>query len=397
VAKTETGSKRRVTVLGSTGSVGADTVSLIALEPEKYAVEALTARRNVKLLAEQAKRLKARRAVIADESLYGDLKDALAGSDIGAAAGVTAVIEAAEMPAEWVMSAIVGAAGLEPTLAAARRGATIALADKGCMVRAGPLMMELARKHGATLLPASGGQAAIFQCFDFERREGIARLILTASGGPFRTFDRAAMAGVALEQVVPRPTRETDAKTSVDNATMMTLGLEIIGAARLFDMPEEKIDALVHPQSAVHGLVEYVDGSVLTRFGSPDMRAPIAHALGWPKRLRSSAARLDLLTGASLTFHSPDMARFPAPRLARAALRAGGSGPILLNAANEVAVEAFLRQRIGFLDIERVLETTLAYLPNHVPRDIADIRAIEAMTHKFALRVVSLIPPIFMR
>ncbi len=388
MAKTQAETKRRVTILGSTGSVGANTVSLIALEPEKYAVEALTARRNVTILAEQARQLGARRAVIAEDSLYGALKDALAGSGIEAAAGAAAVVEAAEMPAEWVMSAIVGAAGMEPTLAAARRGATVAFANKECLVCAGPLMMELVRKHGATLLPVDSEHSAIFQCFDFERREGIERLILTASGGPFRTMDRSAMAAVTPEQAVAHPTWDMGAKISVDSATMMNKGLEIIEAAFLFDMPEHKIDVLVHPQSVVHSFVEYVDGSVLAQLGTPDMRTPIAFALGWPARIRTPAARLDLLQSASLTFHAPDMERFPALRLARAALRAGGGAPTLLNAANEIAVDAFLNRRIGFLDIERVVEATLTALPHDAPRDIIDVRAIDAAARTFAQGVV---------
>ena len=388
MGKTETGSKRRVTILGSTGSVGANTVSLIALEPEKYAVEALTARRNVKVLAEQARALKAKRAVIADDSLLGALRDALAGTGIEAAAGAAAVTEAAEMPAEWVMSAIVGAAGMEPTLAAARRGATVAFANKECLVCAGPLMMQQVRDHGATLLPVDSEHSAIFQCFDFERREGIERLILTASGGPFRTKSRAEMAGVTPEQAVAHPTWDMGAKISVDSATMMNKGLEIIEAAFLFDMPEEKIDVLVHPQSVVHSFVEYVDGSVLAQLGTPDMRTPIAYALGWPARIRTPAARLDLLTSASLTFHAPDLERFPAMRLARTALKAGGGAPTLLNAANEIAVDAFLHRRIGFLDIERVVEATLGALPHDAPRDIADVRAIDAEARTFALGVV---------
>ena len=388
MADTGTGTKRRVTVLGSTGSVGANTVSLIALTPDLYAVEALTARRNVKVLAEQARQLKARRAVIAEEALYGDLKDALAGSGIEAAAGSAAVTEAAELPADWVMSAIVGAAGLEPTLAAARRGATVAFANKECLVCAGTLMMAEVRNHGATLLPVDSEHSAIFQCFDFERRAGIERLILTASGGPFRTWSREDMVGVTPEQAVAHPVWDMGAKISVDSATMMNKGLEIIEAAFLFDMPEEKIDVLVHPQSVVHSFVEYIDGSVLAQLGTPDMRTPIAYALGWPARIRTPAARLDLLASASLSFHAPDMARFPALRLARAALRAGGGAPTLLNAANEIAVDAFLNRRIGFLGIEQVVEATLAALPHDAPRDIADVLALDGDARSFARGVV---------
>ncbi|MEI8393133.1 MAG: 1-deoxy-D-xylulose-5-phosphate reductoisomerase [Rhodospirillaceae bacterium] len=381
--------QRRVTILGSTGSVGGNTVSLIALEPEKYAVEALTARRNVKLLAEQARQLHARVAVIAEPELYQDLKTALAGTGTEAAAGPKAVVEAAELPADWVMAAIVGAAGLEPTLAAARRGATVAFANKECLVCAGPLMMDLVRDHGATLLPVDSEHSAIFQVFDFERREGIERLILTASGGPFRARSREEMAVMTPEQAVAHPTWDMGAKISVDSATMMNKGLEIIEASFLFAMPEDKIDVVVHPQSVIHSMVEYVDGSVLAQLGTPDMRTPIAYALGWPARIRTPTARLDLLRGGDLSFEAPDPERFPALRLARQALRSGGGAPTILNAANEIAVDAFLNRRIGFLDIERVVEATLTALPHDRPHAIADVYAIDAAARHYALGALS--------
>jgi len=375
--------KRRVTVLGSTGSVGSNTVSLIALEPERYQVEALTARRNVALLAEQARRLRPRLAVIAEPEGYEDLRQALAGTGIGVAAGAAAVVEAALLPADWVMAAIVGAAGLEPTLAAARRGATVAFANKECLVCAGPLMMDLVRDHGATLLPVDSEHSAIFQVFDFERREAVERLILTASGGPFRTLDRAAMARVTPEQAVAHPVWDMGAKISVDSATMMNKGLEIIEAHYLFAMPEARIDVLVHPQSVVHSLVEYVDGSVLAQLGTPDMRTPIAFALGWPARIRTPAQRLDLLRTGTLSFEAPDPGRFPALRLAREALQSGGA-PTILNAANEVAVDAFLNRRIGFLDIERVVEETLEAVPHHRPRVIGDVLETDQAARRHA-------------
>ena len=380
----QAGATRRVTVLGSTGSVGSNTVSLIALEPDKYQVEALTARRNVKALAEQARQLRARLAVIAEPELYDELKAALAGSGIAAAAGPQAVVEAAMMPADWVMAAIVGAAGLEPTLAAARRGATVAFANKECLVCAGPLMMDLVRDHGATLLPVDSEHSAIFQVFDFERPEAIERLILTASGGPFRTMSRAQMATVTPEQAVAHPTWDMGAKISVDSATMFNKGLEIIEARFLFDMTEDRIDVLVHPQSVIHSMVEYVDGSVLAQLGTPDMRTPIAYALGWPARIRTPAERLDLVRSRELTFFPPDPERFPALRLARQALQSGGGAPTLLNAANEIAVDAFLNRRIGFLDIERVVEATLDALPHDRPRSIDDVREIDAAARRVA-------------
>ena len=384
MAQAQAQAKRRVTILGSTGSVGSNTVSLIALEPERYQVEALTARRNVALLVEQALLLRPRLAVIADPERYDDLKQALAGTGIGVAAGPAAVVEAALMPADWVMAAIVGAAGLEPTLAAARRGATVAFANKECLVCAGPLMMDLVRDHGATLLPVDSEHSAIFQVFDFDRRETVARLILTASGGPFRTMDRAAMAGVTPEQAVAHPVWDMGAKISVDSATMMNKGLELIEAHYLFGMPEAKIDVLVHPQSVIHSLVEYVDGSVLAQLGTPDMRTPIAYALGWPSRIPTPAQRLDLSRTGTLSFEPPDPERFPALRLSRQALQSGGGGPTIFNAANEIAVDAFLSRRIGFLDIERVVEETLEAVPHDRPRAIDDVLEIDGAARRYA-------------
>lgn len=379
-----TSGPRRVTVLGSTGSVGCQTVELLECDPEGYAVEALTAGRNVERLIDQARRLRPRLAVIADPAGYPRLKEALAGSGTEAATGSAAVVEAAERPADWVMAAIVGAAGLEPTLAAARRGAILAFANKECLVCAGTLMMELVRAHGATLLPVDSEHSAIFQVFDVERREAVHRLILTASGGPFRTLDRAAMATVTREQAVAHPTWEMGAKISVDSATMMNKGLEIIEAHFLFGMPGSKIDVLVHPQSVVHSLVEYVDGSVLAQLGTPDMRTPIAYALGWPRRIPTPAQRLDLATTGPLTFDVPDPERFPALRLARAALQCGGGAPTILNAANEVAVQGFLERRLGFLDIERVVEGTLSRVPCDALRDLDDVRRLDAEARRCA-------------
>ncbi|MBI1205879.1 MAG: 1-deoxy-D-xylulose-5-phosphate reductoisomerase [Azospirillum sp.] len=380
---------RRVTVLGSTGSVGRNTIDLIARDPESYAVEALTGGRNVAALAEQARRLRPRLAVIGNPDCYAALKDALAGTGIAVAAGAKAVVEAALLPADWVMAAIVGAAGLESTLAAARRGAIVAFANKECLVCAGPLMMDLVRDHGATLVPVDSEHSAIYQVFDFDRRDSIERLILTASGGPFRTFDRAAMASVTPEQAVAHPTWDMGAKISVDSATMMNKGLEIIEAHFLFGMPENRIDVLVHPQSVVHSLVEYIDGSVLAQLGTPDMRTPIAFALGWPKRIATPAERLDLVRSRQLTFDAPDPERFPALRLARAALQTAGGAPTILNAANEVAVQAFLDRRIGFLAIERVVETTLAALTPCPLRDLDDVRRIDAEARRQAQDAVA--------
>ena len=385
VVKRAPGAPRRVTILGSTGSVGTQTIDLVARAPEVFAVEALTANRNVALLAEQAKRLNARLAVVADPACYGDLKAALSGTGIEAAAGPQAVVEAAAREAaDWVMAAIVGAAGLEPTLAAVRRGASVAFANKEVLVCAGALMMEEVRAHGATLLPVDSEHNAIYQVFDFEHPQRVHRLVLTASGGPFRTKDRAFMAAATREQAVAHPTWDMGAKISVDSATMMNKGLEIIEARFLFDMPEDRIDVLVHPQSVIHSMVEYVDGSVLAQMGTPDMRTPIAYTLAWPDRMETPAQRLDLAKARELTFEAPDLERFPALRLARAALQSGGGAPTILSAANEVAVEAFLDRRIGFLDIERIVESTLEALPHQRLGDLEAVMATDADARRYA-------------
>jgi len=350
---------RRVTILGSTGSVGRNTLDLIERQPEAFAVEALTANDSVGRLAEQARRVGAKLAVVADSSRYQDLKEALAGSGVEVAAGARAVAEAAGRPAEWVMAAIVGAAGLAPTLAAVRRGAIVALANKETLVCAGSLMTSEVVRHGATLLPVDSEHNAIFQVLDFERLDAVDRITLTASGGPFRTLSRAAMAEVTPEQAVAHPNWDMGAKISVDSATMMNKGLELIEAHHLFGLDEARIDILVHPQSVVNSMVAYSDGSVLAQMGQPDMRTPIAYTLAWPERMAAPVARLDLAEIGQLTFEAPDSVRFPALRLARQALRAGGSAPTILNAANEVAVAGFLDGRLDFLGIADVVERTL--------------------------------------
>ena len=363
---------RSVTVLGSTGSVGCNTIDLIEREPERFPVEALVANRNVEKLAEQARRLRPKLAAVADEAAYGALKEALFGSGVEVAAGAQAVIEAATRPADWVMAAIVGAAGLQPTLAAIRRGATIGLANKETLVCAGHLVMNEVKAAGATIVPVDSEHSAIFQVFDFDQKDKIEKIILTASGGPFRTTSLEAMAKMTPEQAVAHPNWDMGAKISVDSATMMNKGLELIEAYHLFGMPEEKIEILVHPQSVVHSLVAYVDGSVLAQLGTPDMRTPIAYALAWPGRMATPGRRLDLAAIGSLTFEAPDAERFPALRLARAALRAGGGAPTIFNAANEMAVQAFLERRIGFLDIARMVETVLTDLDGVAVDTLAD-------------------------
>jgi len=368
---------RRVTVLGSTGSVGRNTIDLLERYSDTFEIEALVAASNVGLLADQARRLRARRAVVADPAHYAALKEALAGSGCEAAAGAAAVVEAADMPADWVMSAIVGAAGLEPTLAAIRRGAIVALANKECLVCAGALLMAEVRRHRATLLPVDSEHSAIFQVFDFAQPERVEKIVLTASGGPFREFDHAAMARVTPAQAVAHPNWSMGAKISIDSATMMNKGLELIEAHHLFAMAEDRIDILVHPQSVIHSLVAYVDGSVLAQLGTPDMRTPIAYALGWPRRIPSPSPRLDLAKLGKLTFEAPDSARFPALDLARETLRQGGGSPTILNAANEIAVGAFLAGEIGFLDIVRSVEETLRIFPSGALSTLDDLRRLD--------------------
>jgi len=375
---------RRVTVLGSTGSVGCNTIDLIRRNPDAFEVEALTAYSNVTLLAEQARQLRARCAVVGDAGKYFELKEALSGTGIEAAAGVAAVVEAGNRPAEWVMAAIVGAAGLEATLAAVRRGAVVALANKETLVCAGSLILAEIARNGATLLPVDSEHSAIYQVFDFEHADAVEKIILTASGGPFRTAAREAMATVTPAQAVAHPNWDMGAKISVDSATMMNKGLELIEAHHLFGLPEAQIDIVVHPQSVIHSLVAYADGSVLAQLGSPDMRTPIAYALAWPKRIPTPAKRLDLAAIGSLTFEAPDPIRFPALRLAREALKAGGTAPAVLNAANEVAVDAFLDGRIGFLGIAEAVERTLEAMPAEPLASLEHLREVDTAAREQA-------------
>ncbi|SMF70576.1 1-deoxy-D-xylulose 5-phosphate reductoisomerase [Tistlia consotensis] len=350
---------RRIAVLGATGSIGCSTLDLIERNPALFQVEALTANRSVAALAEQARRVRPRFVALGDAAGYRELKAALEGSGIEVAAGPEAVVEAAERPSDFVMSGIVGAAGLPPTLAAVRRGATVGLANKETLVCAGELMTAEVSRCGATMLPVDSEHNAIFQVLDTSEPASVDKLILTASGGPFRTWRLDEMRAVTPAQAVAHPNWSMGAKISVDSATMMNKGLELIEAHHLFGFDESRIDILVHPQSVIHSLVAYVDGSVLAQLGCPDMRTPIAYALAWPKRMSAPVEKLDLAKIVMLSFEAPDPVRFPALRLARAALRQGGSAPAVLNAANEIAVAAFLAGRIGFLDIAETVERAL--------------------------------------
>ena len=353
--------QRSVTVLGSTGSVGRNTLDLIARAPERFRLEALTGNRNAKLLAEQARIFKPAQVVIGDESLYQDLKEELTGTEIDVAAGRQALVEAAMRPSDLVLASIVGMAGLEPTMAAAERGTIVGLANKEGLVCAGTMLMEAVQQNGGALIPVDSEHNAIFQVFNFRQADSVERLILTASGGresPINEMSRATP-----QQAVAHPNWDMGAKISVDSATMMNKGLELIEAYFLFPVREDQIDILVHPQSVVHSMVEYVDGSVLAQLGSPDMRTPISYALSWPTRMATPSPRLQLDKIANLTFEAPDIKRFPALQLAREALQAGGTAPAILNAANEVAVRYFLDESIGFLDICGIVADVLAEMP----------------------------------
>jgi 1-deoxy-D-xylulose-5-phosphate reductoisomerase len=351
--------ERSVTILGATGSIGASTIDLIKRERSRYRVEALSANTNATALAALARELNARFAAIADPTAYHELKSALAGSGIVAGAGESALVEAAAYPAQWVIGAITGAAGLKPTLTAAERGAIVAIANKECLVCAGSLFMRRAKAAGATVLPVDSEHNALFQAMSGSRRADVRRVILTASGGPFRMWSAADIRTATPEQALKHPNWTMGQKVTIDSATLMNKGLEVIEAHHLFALAPAEIDVLVHAQSIVHGLVEYQDGSLIAQLGSPDMRIPIAHCLAWPKRINGPAERLDLARHGTLTFESPDLERFPALRLAREALEAGEGAPTVLNAANEVAVAAFLSQRLHFLGIAALVEATL--------------------------------------
>jgi 1-deoxy-D-xylulose-5-phosphate reductoisomerase len=359
---------RSVTVLGSTGSIGVSTLDVVSHARKAYGehampVEALTAQSNVDGLIKQAQAVRPKVAVIGDEALYGRLKEGLGGTGIEAASGRAAVIEAAARSSDTVMVAIMGAAALEPALAAVARNATVALANKECIVAAGAVFHRALANSTAAVIPVDSEHNAVFQVLNGEGAKEVEKVTLTASGGPFRDWSLEQMAVCTVEQAVAHPNWSMGAKISVDSATLMNKGLELIEAHFLFALPPEKLDVLVHPQSIVHCLVSYEDGSTLAHLSAPDMRTPIAHALAWPRRIASPSRRLDLAAVGQLTFRKPDHERFRCLGLAMDAMRIGRLAPTILNAANEVAVDAFLKKRIGFLDISRVVESTLAESP----------------------------------
>ena len=384
--------RRRISILGATGSVGTSTLDLVERHPDRFEVVALTAATNAAALADCARRTGANLAVIADEGRLGELRDALSGTSCRAATGRDAMLEAAAGDAEWVMAAIVGCAGLEPVMAAVEAGRTIALANKEALVTAGSLMTDAAKRTGATILPVDSEHNAIFQCLAGNSEDGVAKLILTASGGPFRSWTKADMDVARPEQALKHPNWSMGDKISIDSATMMNKGLELIEAHHLFGLPSERIDILVHPQSVIHSMVEYVDGSTIAQLGSPDMRIPIAHCLAWPERIETRAEPLDLIKIASLTFEAPDETRFPSLRLARAALESGKGEAIVLSAANELAVAAFLDRRIAFGDIARIVEQAVDRTDASSPQSIGDVIDIDRSVRAKVAEIMPRVP-----
>ena len=387
--------ERTVTLLGATGSIGASTVDLLKRERKRFRVEAVCANKSAAALAALARELGARFAAVGDPAAYGELKAALAGTGIEVAAGESGLVEAAERPAEWVIGAITGAAGLKPTLAAAERGAIIALANKETLVCAGGLFMRRAAASGATVLPVDSEHNALFQAMSGSRREDVRRVILTASGGPFRAAPAEVVKAATVEQALKHPNWSMGAKITIDSATLMNKGLELIEAHHLFALASEQIDILVHPQSIVHSLVEFCDGSLIAQLGSPDMRIPIAYCLAWPERIAGPAPRLDLARAATLTFEEPDLGRFPALGLARCALEAGGAAPTVLNAANEVAVGEFLARRLNFAGISALVEATLeAALSRNWTAEPESVDEALSVDHNTRLLARALLPEI---
>jgi 1-deoxy-D-xylulose-5-phosphate reductoisomerase len=371
---------RKIAILGATGSIGKSTLDLVVRSPDRFEVVAVTAASNIEALADIVRRTGAKLAVVADSRRLEELRQLLTGTGCRAAAGEEAMIEAAASEAELVIAAIVGCAGLRPTMAAIKAGRTVALANKEALVTAGKLMIDAADLHGATLLPIDSEHNAIFQCLAGNRKKDVSRIILTASGGPFRTASAELIGSATPAQAVAHPNWSMGAKISVDSATLMNKGLELIEAHYLFGLPSDRIDVLIHPQSVIHSMVEFIDGSVLAQLGAPDMRIPIAYALAWPERVETPAQRLDLAAIARLDFELPDLARFPALRLAREALEAGGAAPIILNAANEVAVASFLAGEIAFPEIVRTVAAAVAGDELRAPRSIEDVLDIDRRT-----------------
>ncbi|MEM1131386.1 MAG: 1-deoxy-D-xylulose-5-phosphate reductoisomerase [Pseudomonadota bacterium] len=384
-------SARTISIFGATGSVGTSTLDLVRSNRDAYRVEVLTAHSDVDQLAALAKEFGAELAVVADESKLNDLQSALASSQVETAAGEGALVAAADRDVDWTMAAIVGCAGLAPTMAALKRGKCVGLANKESLVSAGALMTDVAGKSGAHLLPVDSEHNAIFQSLAGSNIDDVRKITLTASGGPFRGRTRDELQSVTPEQAVAHPNWDMGAKISVDSATMMNKGLELIEAHYLFPVGLDNIEILVHPQSVIHSMVEYHDRSTIAQLGSPDMRIPIASALAWPQRMETDCEPLDLATIGRLDFMLPDEETFPATAMARAAILAGGARPAMLNAANEIAVAAFLDRKIGFLDITRVVDDVLQSLDCAAPKGIEDVLAIDSEARRAATARTDLI------
>ncbi|MEM9523783.1 MAG: 1-deoxy-D-xylulose-5-phosphate reductoisomerase [Pseudomonadota bacterium] len=351
---------RRVTILGSTGSIGENTIDLIARDPEGFDIVALTGGRNVARLAQQAKALRAGIAVTAHEELYAPLKQALAGTGIEAAAGADAIADAAMRPADWVMSAIVGIAGLVPGLRALEQGATLALANKETLVAAGALVLRQTRAHGATLLPVDSEHSAVFQVLTGEDIAAVERIVITASGGPFRTWSREALANATLDQASVHPNWNMGRRITIDCASLFNKALEIIETKEFFQFDPNRIEVLIHPQSLIHAMVGFCDGALMAHVGPADMRHAIGYALHWPDRVHVPVERLDLARIGSMSFEAPDPERFPALRLAREVMAAGGLAGAAFNAAKEAALDLFVTGRIGFLRMTSLVEDVLS-------------------------------------
>jgi 1-deoxy-D-xylulose-5-phosphate reductoisomerase len=389
----ENSQPQRISILGATGSIGTSTLDLIAHHGTKFSVDALTANSNAQLLAHQARKFKAKFAVVADENAYSELCEALSGSGIETAAGKSGLIEAAERPVECVIAAIVGTSGLDSTLAAIKKGQRVGLANKECLVCAGDLFMHEVVKSQATLLPVDSEHSAIFQLFDFDRPERVDKIILTASGGPFLNVPLEVMENATPEMALKHPNWQMGRKISIDSATMMNKGLELIEAYHLFPVSIDQLDVLIHPNSVIHSLVQYCDGSVLAHLGTPDMCIPIAYALTWPDRIECPVKPLNLAQIGTLSFEELCNDRFPALALCRQALQTGGSGPTILNAANEIAVEKFLDHHIGFGDIARLIREVMeqADRDNMMKKasDLHEIAAVDSYARQRALAAVA--------
>ncbi len=391
-SQAEAGEMKRVSVLGATGTIGQHTCDILALHPDRFQAVALTANRNVQKLASLAVALKAEYAALADERQEGELRRCLEGTGIECGAGPKALVEAGARPADLIMASIVGSAGLAPTLAALRQGTTVALANKECLVSAGAYFMKERARSGATLLPVDSEHSAVFQALDELECKHVERIVLTASGGPFRTWTAEQIAKARPEDALKHPNWTMGQKITVDSATLMNKGLELIEAFHLFNVEADQLSAIIHPQSIIHALVYYSDGSVIAQASLPDMRTPIAYSLAWPERLAADFKRLDLAAAGNLTFEEPDETRFPALRLAKQSFKEGGAAPTVLNAANEVAVEAFLNRLTSFPGIaalvERTLDKAASSLAGVVPDSLEDVVHIDVRAREIAKSVL---------